>query len=168
MDYFPVGDHKAQYTDAHKGITNTRQKKKHLISTKEVQIWNGRRNILPKGLNQFHGTNLAFNSDVDQVTFGKATKHNKHDSQEVSPFQAGDYNATKNRLESFEFDSKTLTLLQFIHDCPQPFPNLYFMFPYKPSFYTWKGNTCKLQQCLTTFFKCLLLRHKAGQLDCDP
>ena len=43
-------------------------------------------NILLEGLNQFHGANLAFNSDMDQDTFGKMTKHNKYDSQEVSPF----------------------------------------------------------------------------------
>ena len=47
--------------------------------------------ILLVGLNQFHGANLIFNSDVDQNTFGKVTKHNKHDSQEVSPFPAGDH-----------------------------------------------------------------------------
>ena len=44
-----------------------------------------------EGLNWFHGANLALNSDVDQDTFGKVTKHNKHDSQEVSPFPADDH-----------------------------------------------------------------------------
>ena len=39
-------------------------------------------------LNQFDGANLAFNSDVDQDTFEKVTKHNKNDSQEVSPFKS--------------------------------------------------------------------------------
>ena len=34
---------------------------------------------------------------MDQGTFGKVTKHNKHDSQEVSPFPAGDQEATQNR-----------------------------------------------------------------------
>ena len=34
---------------------------------------------------------------MDQETFGKVTKHNKHDSQEVSPFPAGDHKATRNR-----------------------------------------------------------------------
>ena len=43
------------------------------------------KNILLEGLNQFHGANLALNSDVDQDTFRKVTKHNKHDSQEVNP-----------------------------------------------------------------------------------
>ena len=34
---------------------------------------------------------------MDQDTFGKVTKHNTHDSQEVSPFPADDHKATKNR-----------------------------------------------------------------------
>ena len=37
------------------------------------------------------------NSDVDQDTFEEVTKHN---SQEVSPFPAGDHKATRNRHES--------------------------------------------------------------------
>ena len=44
--------------------------------------------ILQEDLNQFHDANLALVSDVDQDTFGKVTKHNKHDSQMVSPFPA--------------------------------------------------------------------------------
>ena len=32
----------------------------------------------------FKTMNMHFNSDVDQDTFGKVAKHNKHDSQEVS------------------------------------------------------------------------------------
>ena len=53
--------------------------------------------ILLAGLNQFHGTNLILDSDVDKGTYGKVTKHNIHDSQEASPFLAGDHKATKNR-----------------------------------------------------------------------
>ena len=49
------------------------------------------KNILLEGLNQFHGANIALYSDVDPDTFGKVTKHNKHDNQEVSPFPAGDH-----------------------------------------------------------------------------
>ena len=45
----------------------------------------------------FYGANLTLDSFVDQDTFGNATKHNTHDSQEVSPFPAGDHKATKNR-----------------------------------------------------------------------
>ena len=52
-----------------------------------------------EGLNQFHGANLTLDSDVDQDTFGKVTKHNTHDSQEVSPFPACDHKATKNRQD---------------------------------------------------------------------
>ena len=50
-----------------------------------------------EGLNQFHGANLTLDSDVDQDTFRQVTKHNTHDSQDVSPFPAGDHKATKNR-----------------------------------------------------------------------
>ena len=49
------------------------------------------------GLNQFHGANHALYSDVDQGTFGKVAKHNKHDSQEVSSFPSGDHKATRYR-----------------------------------------------------------------------
>ena len=45
----------------------------------------------------FYGTNLTLDSDADQDIFGKVTKHNTYDSQEVSPFPAGDHKATKNR-----------------------------------------------------------------------
>ena len=55
------------------------------------------KNTLLEGLNQFHDANLVLDSDVDQDTFGKVTKHNTHDSQEVSHFQAGDHKVTKNR-----------------------------------------------------------------------
>ena len=58
------------------------------------------KNILLEGLNQFHGANLALNSDVDKGTFGKVTKHNKRDSQEVCLFPAGDRKATRNRHDS--------------------------------------------------------------------
>ena len=55
------------------------------------------KNILLEGLNQFHGANLTLDSGVDNNTFEKVTKRNTHDSQEVSPFPAGDHKATKNR-----------------------------------------------------------------------
>ena len=58
------------------------------------------KNILLKGLNQFHGANLTHNSDVDKDTFGKVTEDNKHDSQEVSPFPADDHKAARNRHAS--------------------------------------------------------------------
>ena len=51
-----------------------------------------------EGLNQFHSANLTLDSDVDQDTFGKMTKYNTHDSQEVSHSPAGDHKATKNSL----------------------------------------------------------------------
>ena len=46
--------------------------------------------LAAKVLNQFYGANLTLDSDVDQDTFGKVTKHNTHHSQEISPFPAGD------------------------------------------------------------------------------
>ena len=55
-----------------------------------------------EGLNQFYGANLTLNSDVDQDTFGKVTKHNTHDSQEVSPFPAGDHKATKEQTRQVQ------------------------------------------------------------------
>ena len=58
------------------------------------------KNILLEGLNQFHGANFAFNLDVDNDTFGKVTKHNKYDSQEVSPFPAGDHKATTKKHDT--------------------------------------------------------------------
>ena len=77
-----------------RNTTNDSQKKYRLgMVSKNI-------NILLEGLNQFHGPNLALNSDVDQDIFGKVTKHNKQDSQEVSPFPAGDQNATRNRQDS--------------------------------------------------------------------
>ena len=38
------------------------------------------------GFNQFHGANLAINSDVDQDTFGQVTKHNKKRQPRGQPF----------------------------------------------------------------------------------
>ena len=52
----PAGDHKAQInkralSTAHKGITNTRQKKTDKRSSRKVPPWNGQENILLEGLN---------------------------------------------------------------------------------------------------------------------
>ena len=63
-----------------KSTRNTRHK------NTEVPLLERSVNILLKGINQFHGVNLAIDSDVDQDTFEKLTKHNTHDSQEASPF----------------------------------------------------------------------------------
>ena len=54
------------------------------------------KNDLLDDFNQLHDANLTLDSNVDQDTFGKVTKHNTHDSQEVSSFPAGDHKATKN------------------------------------------------------------------------
>ena len=50
---------------------------------KKYRLGTVSKNILLEGFNQFYGTNLTLNSDVDQNTFGKVAKHNKLDSQEV-------------------------------------------------------------------------------------
>ena len=38
-----------------------------------------------EGLNQFHGANIALNSDVDQDTFGKVAKHSKQPRGQTFP-----------------------------------------------------------------------------------
>ena len=55
------------------------------------------KNILLKGLNQFHGANLTLHSDVDQDLFGEVTQHTTNDRKDVRSFLACDHNATKNR-----------------------------------------------------------------------
>ena len=100
---------------------------------KKYRLGTVSKNILLEGFIQFHGANLAINSDVYQDTLGKVTKHNitiakrsalvhqvttglqgtdttgQHtqdhtnliqESQEVSPFPAGDHKATISRQES--------------------------------------------------------------------
>ena len=57
------------------------------------------KNILLEGLNPIQGAHITIDSVVDHDTFGKVTKHNTHNSQEVSPFPAGGHKATKNRLD---------------------------------------------------------------------
>ena len=71
-----------------------------MIHKRNTALERSVKNILLEGLNQFHCANLPLNSDMGQDTFGKVTKHNKHDSQEVSPFPAGDHKATRNRHDS--------------------------------------------------------------------
>ena len=95
-----------QFHDKHKTDNTNETQKKYRLDTVS-------KNILLAGLNQFHGTNLPLNSDVDQETFGEVTKHNKHDSQEVSPFPAGDNKASKNRHD--RHDSTTNTNMKHNH-----------------------------------------------------
>ena len=71
-----------------------------MIHKRSTALERSEKNILLEGLNQFHGANHALYSDVDQDTFGKVTKHNKHDSQEVRRFPEGDHKATRNRHDS--------------------------------------------------------------------
>ena len=61
---------------------------------KKYRLGTVRKNILLEG---FNCANLALNSDVDQEAFGKVTKHNIHDSQEISPLPADEHKATRNR-----------------------------------------------------------------------
>ena len=93
---FPAGDHKAhinrraQRHSKHKTEKNMKDPQWSTALERSVKYFTG-------GFNQFQGANLTLDSDVDQDTFGKVTKHNRHGSQEVSPFPAGDHKATKNR-----------------------------------------------------------------------
>ena len=84
-----------QWTDAKacqtQDINNTNDPQK------KYRLGRVSKNILLEGLNQFHGANLTLDSGVDNYTFEKVTKRNTHDSQEVSPFPAGDHKTTKNR-----------------------------------------------------------------------
>ena len=98
---FPAGDHKARINRRTQRHSKHKTEQKHKRSTKEVPPWNGQLNILLEGLNQIYGANLALNSDVDQKTFGKVAKLNKHDSQEVSPFPTGDHKATGNTQTAY-------------------------------------------------------------------
>ena len=53
-----------------------------------------------EGLNMFNGINLAIRSDVNQDTYGKVTKTQENTTKKVSPIQAGDHKAAKNRQHS--------------------------------------------------------------------
>ena len=92
---FPEGDSKAAM-NRRESMTNTRHENTN-DPQKKYRFGTVSKNILLKGLNHFHGANLTLDSYVDQDTFGKVTKHNTHNSQEVRPFPAGDHKATKNR-----------------------------------------------------------------------
>ena len=61
--------------------------------------------------------------DVDQDTFGKVTKDNKHNSQEVSPFPASDHKAIRNRhnsttCTSMKHNPITVGNFAFLFNCP--------------------------------------------------
>ena len=63
---FPAGDHKA-----HINIRAQRHSKRKTEKHKQNKYRLGTVSKIFEGLNQFHGANLALNSDVDQDTFGK-------------------------------------------------------------------------------------------------
>ena len=95
---FPAGDHKAQINrraqrhnkhNTEKNIKNP-QKKYSLGTVGKIILL-----LKPVSRRQ-----PRLYSDVDQDTFGKVAKHNKHGSQEVSPFPAGDHKATRNRHDN--------------------------------------------------------------------
>ena len=65
---FPAGDHKAHINRRAQRHSKHKTEQKHKRSTKEVPPWNGQLNSLLEGLNQFNGTNITLNSDVDQDT----------------------------------------------------------------------------------------------------
>ena len=95
---FTTGDHKAQINRRAQRHNKHKTGKNINDPQKKYRLGTVSKNILLEGLNQFHGANLALNSDVDEDIFGKVTKHNKHDSQEVSSFPAGDQKATMKNI----------------------------------------------------------------------
>ena len=95
----PAGDHKAHINSRAQRHSKQKTEKTQNIHKRSTTLERSV-NILPEVINQFHGANLALNSDVGQKTFGKVTKHNKHGSQEVSLFPAGDHKTTMNRHDS--------------------------------------------------------------------
>ena len=86
---FPSGYHRAALNRC-ESLTHTQGINNTSDPQKKYRLGTVSKNILLEGLNQFRGANPALNSDVDQDTFGRVTKHKKHDSQEVSSFPAGD------------------------------------------------------------------------------
>ena len=52
----------------------------------------------------FNGTNITLSSDVDKDAYGKVTKYNTQESQEVRPFPAGDNKAARNIQDSINKD----------------------------------------------------------------
>ena len=70
---FPAGDHKAVIY-RRKSMRNTRHKNTN-DPQKKYRFGTVSKHISLEGLNQFYGTNLALDSDVDQDTFGKVTYH---------------------------------------------------------------------------------------------
>ena len=61
---------------------------------KKYRLGTVSKHILLEGINLFHSANLTFDSDVDQDSFGKVTKHNTHTTAKMS---AADHKATKIR-----------------------------------------------------------------------
>ena len=102
---FPAGDHKA-----HINRRAQRHSKHKTEKTKKIKTSTAlERSVkyFTEGLNQFHGANLALNSDVDPDTIRRVTKNNKHGSQKVSPCPPGDHKATRNRHDSTTHTNKT-------------------------------------------------------------
>ena len=88
---FPAGYHKA-----HINRRAQRHSKHKTESIKDAQ----RSTALERSVRYFTGRHKPvsrLDSNVEQDTFGKVTKHNTHDSQEISPFPTSDHKATKNR-----------------------------------------------------------------------
>ena len=56
---FPAGDHKAHINRRVQRFSKHMTEQKHKRSTKEVPPWNGQKNILLEGLNQFYGTKVV-------------------------------------------------------------------------------------------------------------
>ena len=77
---WPQGTNKQTHTKA----KQTQDRKNINDPQKKYRLGTVSKNILLEGF-----ANLALNSDLVLDTFKKVTKHNKHGSQEVSPFPQG-------------------------------------------------------------------------------
>ena len=76
----PCGSHMGSPIVTHIGIFAGHKTNNTNDPQKKYRLGTVSKNILLEGFNQFHGANPTLNSDVDQESFGKVTKHNKHDS----------------------------------------------------------------------------------------
>ena len=65
---FPAGDHKAQISRGTQRYNKHKTKKNINDPQMKYHLATASKNILPEGLNQFHGASLTLNSDVEQDT----------------------------------------------------------------------------------------------------
>ena len=76
---FPAADYKAAM-NRRESMTNTTYINNTNVPIKKYRLGTVSKNILLEGLSKFHGANLTLNSNVDQDTFGKVTKHTQENT----------------------------------------------------------------------------------------